>query len=323
MTIKQTLTLTLAAVSLLGGVARAASPVGNVQSVQATISGSAMTVLWTPVPGAFSYRIYYSHQSILGNGGNYDDFEQTTNATTVYVFPKIPLTSETIFVGVLAVDKDGNESEGFEVEATVVVPVASASSSSSSTTAVIASSASSQSSEAAMPVGENPSSTAIPMGIRSVTAISATGILVTFTKDVHANALDHGELFVIRTLSGEVIPFVKSERKGSADILVTVTALLPDTDYTLGLITNVTATDGTNATPTEPIVRFRTVGKKVDTTPSQPYGRNPHLPPPVIKDIPPTDTTDLPESGAGILGIAAVAGAEAVRRIQRKKKRVV
>lgn len=301
MTFKQTLSLTTLALSVCTSVAMAAALPANVKSVQATIGGEEMTVLWTPVPGAFSYRVYYSHESILGNGGNYDDSIETPDSQTMYVFPSVPLTSDTIYVGVLAVDKEGNESEGFEVEASVQVP-ALASSSSSSVAPVTSSSQSNTSSAPTMPTGENPTSTAEPMGIKSVAPISETGVLVTFSKDVDARGVQ-GEIFLITTLSGTMLQAVKMEVNG-ADILLTTEVMPPDTEYILGLISTVPAVDGTNATPTEPQVHFTTQAKSSSSTPSENYGRNPNIPGPP-GNTPTGNQTHVPTDPAH-LGLSAV-----------------
>ncbi|MBP7114214.1 MAG: hypothetical protein KBA40_02040, partial [Candidatus Peribacteraceae bacterium] len=105
MTCKHTLTFAALTLSLTAGVALAADMPSNVKSVQATSGGNTMTVLWSPVPGAVSYRVYYSHESILGNGGNYDDFIQTPDSQVIYILPNPPLQSEKIYFGVLAVDR--------------------------------------------------------------------------------------------------------------------------------------------------------------------------------------------------------------------------
>ena len=93
MTIKQTLAFSLLAFSLSTGIALAAELPANVKSLQSQRSGGEITVLWSQVPGAVSYRVYFSQKSILANAGNYDDFEQTTDAQTVYVFKTAPLKS--------------------------------------------------------------------------------------------------------------------------------------------------------------------------------------------------------------------------------------
>jgi len=283
MSFKQTLTFTALALSLSAGVAFAAGVPGNVTNIQATSSQGRISVLWAPVSGAVSYRIYYSHESILGNGGNYDDFEQTVGAQTIYNFTSMPLQSEKIYIGILAVDKDSNESEGFETEAMVEASVSMMASSSSSETSSVASSEASESpasSAESMPSGENPTSTAVPMSIESVQAVTETGVLVIFTKEVSTDAIVNAGYFLITTVSGTVLPASSTTISGKT-ILITTAPQSPDTEYVLGLLSPIPGADGTNVTPSEPQVRFRTPIKAEPSKPAQPgqaYGKNPSLP---------------------------------------------
>lgn len=283
MSFTQTLKATALLLSLSAGVAFAAELPGNVKSIQATSSQGQISVLWAPVTGAASYRVYYSHESILGNGGNYDDFEQTAGAQTIFNFKSMPLQSEKIYIGILAVDKDGNESEGFETEAMVETSVSMISSAASSEASSVASSEASESSESSsesMPSGENPTSTAQPMSIESVQAVSETGVLVTFTKDVSADAIVNAGYFLITTVSGTVLPASNTAIDGKT-VLITTAPQSPDTEYILGLLSPIPAADGTNVTPSEPQVRFTTPAKAEPSQPAQPgqsYGKNPSLP---------------------------------------------
>ncbi len=283
MSFTQTLKTTALLLSLSAGVAFAAELPANVKNIQATSSQGQISVLWAPVSGAASYRVYYSHESILGNGGNYDDFEQTAGSQTIFNFKSMPLQSEKIYIGILAVDKEGNESEGFETEAMVEASTSMISSSASSEASSVASSESSDSSESSsesMPSGENPTSTAVPMGIESVQAVTETGVLVTFTKDVSADAIVNAGYFLITTVSGTVLPASNTAISGKT-VLITTAPQSADTEYVLGLLSPIPAADGTNATPSEPQVRFKTAPKAEPNQPAQPgqsYGKNPSLP---------------------------------------------
>ncbi len=330
MSFKHTLSLTALVLSLSTGIVLAAEIPTNVKNVQARVNGDEITVLWSQVPAAMNYRVYYSHASILNNGGNYDDFEQTQNAQTTFVFAKAPLQSEKIYIGVLAVSQDGTESEGFETEAFVITPTPTPSSSSSlssssvsSSVAITTSSSSNVSSEASMPIGENPTSTALRMGIESFQVVSGTGMLVTFTKDLSPDAVITPDSFLITTASGIVLSIEKTDIFGKQILLITGVHT-PDTEYVFSLLSAIQAMDGTNATPTEPQVRLRTAAKETAKPSIPQYGRNPNLPATVspidsVQTPKPTDRSDLPESGLGLLGIIALAGAEAGRRIYKKK----
>ncbi len=313
MSFKPTLTFAALAMSLSMGMALAAELPMNVKSIAAHVNGDAITVLWSQLPGAVSYRIYFSHESILKNGGNYDDFQQTPDMQTVYVFKNAPLKSDKIYFGVLAVDKSGNESDGFEVE-----------------TSIQTSSQSSESSVAAMPAGESPTSTAIPMGIESVQAITETGILVTFTKELDAGSIVNSNYFLIMTASGTVLPAGKTTVNGK-QVLIVTNLQTPDTEYILRLLSTIPATDGTNATPTEPQVRFRSPTKNQAPVSGKQYGRNPNLPSSVNLNgdrqaSKPTnsskpDKSTLPASGIGLLGIAVVSAAGAVKRLHNRPRK--
>lgn len=307
MTFKQTFSLAALALSLSTSVALAAEMPGNVKSVQATSGGGTMTILWSPVPGAVSYRVYYSHESILENAGNYDDFVQTPDSQMIYVFQDPPLQSEKIYFGVLAVDRNGNESEGFEVETFIDTPAPPPESSASSEPTPEQSSSEpteilpvQETPAEEMPSGENPTSTAEPMGIAAVEVISATGVLVTFTKEIDPGAIMNPDYFLITTSTGMTLAVRKVDMHGK-QVLLSTDSVAPNTEYVLSLMSIIPAADGTNATPSEPQVRFRAPPSGTPPPPAgQQYGRNPELPGPPstptstgYQPAPPFDATHL------------------------------
>lgn len=317
MTFKQTFAVSVSALALLGSVAHAEELPGNVQNVSTTMEAGSLTVRWTAVPNAASYNIYYSHESIIGNNGNYDDYARTTGPVTEYTFSAPPLSSESIFVGVLAVTAGGTESEGFETEASVIVPVAAMSSSSSSSM---------------------PSTTAVPMTIESAIAHSSTGVLVTFSKNLETNVSYGPTHFLMRNGSGIILPVVRADVSGRMVLIHTDTQKSAE-EYSLNLLTTITADDGTSATPGEPQVVFRGFLREEmgatssvassravsssSSVSSVPYGRNPNLPVPSETKPPQnrmTDPDDLPSSGIGLLGMAVAAGAVAGHRFRSRKK---
>lgn len=292
MSFKHTLTIVSLALSLSATTAFAASLPSNVKSVQATQGGGSVTVMWSPVPGATAYRIYYSHESILENGGNYDDFEHVSSTETIHVFEKAPLESPEIFFGVLAVNEEGLESEGFEVEASVAIPASSSSPSSVAMTepTVVASSSedtpTTEQPAGEMPVGESPTSTAVPMSITGVEAVSSTGVVVTFSKEVNGGVILNPGFFLITNSGGVVLPIEKVEVRGT-QLLLTTAVQKPDDEYAFSLLGAIPASDGTNATPSEPRVLFRAQSLGSETTtpppPTVPYGKNPNIPGPVVQ----------------------------------------
>lgn len=300
MTFKQIFAVSVSAIALLGSVAHAQELPGNVQNVSAALEAGVMTVRWTAVPNAAFYHVYYSHESIIGNNGNYDDFARTAGPVTEYTFPALPLSSPSIFVGVLAVTTDGTESEGFEMEASVIVPVAAVSSSSSVSA---------------------PSTTAVPMRIESAIAHSSTGVLVTFSKNLQTNVSYGPTHFLVRNGSGMILQVVRADVSGRT-VLIHTEIQKSAEEYSLHLLTTITADDGTSATPGEPEVQFRGFLLPSSVS-SERYGKNPNLPVPSETSPPMTqviDPEDLPSSGIGLLGMAVAAGAVAGHRFRSRKK---
>ncbi len=212
MSFKQKLTLFLAMMAIAGQIAHAQGvPPGNVKVVQAKIQSGQMIVLWQPVQGAASYRVYYSHESILGNQGNYDDFAQTAGAVTEYAFQAAPLTSPKIYVSVLAVSTDGIESEGFEVEASVDAPMTNDKPSNpvmqpepeSGHSSSVATSATE-----AQPDSRDLTVSA-PMAVATLQVISSTGIVLGFTKDVSLTPALDSTYFLVTDSGGVVLHIEK------------------------------------------------------------------------------------------------------------------
>lgn len=254
MTFKQTIALVISGVALIGGIANAQSVPGNIQHIEATYDGGILSVRWAPVPETAFYRIYYSHESILENEGNYDDFERTAGPEAAFTFQKLPLNSERIFIGVLAVSKEDLESEGFEQEASVTI---ARSSSSLSPVPSISSSlpALPKAPPALPPSLELAPSTSIPLKIASVRAVSSTGVLVTFTKNLNTAASFVPNYFLITTLSGTMLTIVRAQVSGN-QILVDTESQKPNEEYLFSLLSVIPAEDGTNVTPSEPQVQF-------------------------------------------------------------------
>ena len=94
------------------------SPVTN---LQARIENGVVDIRWDPSQdqNISYYRVYYSNQSILENGGIYDDFEATPGPEANYILQYRP-TGQVLYISVLAVDNQNNEG-GVFVEETVVV----------------------------------------------------------------------------------------------------------------------------------------------------------------------------------------------------------
>ena len=95
--------------------AQAPSAVTNIQT--SVVNGS-VTVSWNaPAEQNISYyRVYFSSESILENGGVYDDFEATSGPETIYTLQH-EIGRRMLYVSVLAVNDQGVEGEVFVEEA--------------------------------------------------------------------------------------------------------------------------------------------------------------------------------------------------------------
>lgn len=167
--------------------AMAAPP--SVRNITAVNDNGRVRVSWEQVAGDIAaYRIFYSHESILGNNGLYDDFESADGSVTTHLLQTVPPVDE-LFVSVLAVDVSGDESPYFLEEARVRLNAGgvadSGSSTSSASSMSIISSASSASRGSAQ--------TNDVLRLLNAQAISATGVLLTFSHPVDipdAQAMD-------------------------------------------------------------------------------------------------------------------------------------
>ena len=95
-----------------------ASVPANVTGLSAHFGSGQIVVSWTAPENAddlSAYRIYYGQKSILDNDGAYDDFKTTSAKNTQFMMVDIP-AYPTLFFGVLAVNKSGEESASFVEE---------------------------------------------------------------------------------------------------------------------------------------------------------------------------------------------------------------
>lgn len=253
MTFKLTFALVASGVALIGGIANAQGVPGNVQNIETTYDGGTLSVRWAPVPEAAFYRVYYSHESILENEGNYDDFERTGGPEAAFTFQSLPLSSKQIFIGVLAVNKEGIESEGFEQETSVTIAR------SSNSAKPIPSISSSLPALPKAPPPLLPSkpvpSTSVPLRLQSARAVSATGVLVTFSKNLKADSPLSSDSFLITTLSGTMLRITRVGVSGN-QVLVATAPQKTDEAYLFSLLHVIVSDDGTSATPSEPQIQF-------------------------------------------------------------------
>lgn len=311
------LTMAPAAAAPSPALASAVTP-PTISFVDAAIVSGKLTVTWTAPQNADDvsfYRVYFSHESIVGNDGNYDDFERTNGPETTYSFTKLPLPSPKIFVAVLAVNAAGQESEGFETEASIE-PSSSLNSSAAPETPA--------------------TSTALPMSLISVSAVSQTGILLTFTKTLATATPLSTEEFFVTDLSGAILE-IRSIAVSGPTVLLSTAPQEPDKEYLFGSLQPIPAADGTNLPTSNAQGHFRGFGNQSATPEpaSVPYVRNPMLGQvtgglPVLPveeksaDIAkPTKKKDLPDSGVGLLGMTTLAGLLAGRQMLKRKEREI
>jgi hypothetical protein len=271
MSAKQILTMSLAMTAFGAHIAFAAGAPANIKSVEAELQEETLNVSWSAVDSAAFYRVYFSHASILQNNGDYDDFERTNGSETSYTFTKLPLASDQIFVSVLAVNAEGMESEGFEVEA--AVDTAAATPDTNEPVVVTE--------NPIMPEGENPTTTSEPMTMISAEVVSATGILVTFSKNIAVNVDLTPEFFVIADSGGVVLPTTRLTTN-AATILFSTEKQTPEKLYIVYILQPLPAGDGTHAPPSGATVTFRGYGTLPPTEPvlsvpppPVPYGKAP------------------------------------------------
>lgn len=222
--------------ALLSPAAVHAAP-GGVSGISASVVNGEVLVQWSaPISGdaVTGYRVYYSQESILENGGTYDDFEESAGTATQYSLKDLP-AAPMIYVSVLAVNAAGQESNFFLEEAPVdlsslnvpseeptVDPEPQQSSSiapppASSSIAPVASSSVApvvQASSSAAPVqapASAPSSQETPplplptsemFALVKAEAVSATGVLLTFSLPVILDSKQAAQAFAMKNSSG-------------------------------------------------------------------------------------------------------------------------
>lgn len=174
----------------------------SVSGITAKLQPDGIAVQWDKVDGDISmYRVFYSHASILNNGGLYDDFEEAAGTDTTHLLRNVPPTND-VYVAVLAVNAAGEESPYFTEEAHVALamePTQAMSSVPTMPSSVMPTTTSS------MPVAM-PSSMMAPtedvLRLLSVEAISATGVVLHFSHVITVDPARATEAVTIETASG-------------------------------------------------------------------------------------------------------------------------
>ncbi len=199
--------LSLAAVAVIMPLAVVAQ-VPNVTGINAELIDGKVSVTWDAAEGDIKkYRIFYSHASILEQGGVYDDYEDADGMATQHTLASVPPVS-TLYVSVLAVGQDDTESPFFTEEAMVeLTPFAAVDAAASSVSAL-------------------PPSPTVPMEsstLQLLTAVStsSTGVVLTFTHPLSIPEQFKDQAFAIRSGSGEILQVIRYRLQGNQALLDT------------------------------------------------------------------------------------------------------
>lgn len=184
------------------------SGISNVQGIRAQQEDGAVTVYWNPAEGVVDhYRVFYSHASILEQGGVYDDYEDAPGTTLQHTLTSVPPVA-TLYVSVLAVGPDGTESPFFVEEATVQLSPSRGATTSDTSVA---------------PQEPSPISTIDSPVLRLLAAVStsATGVTLSFTHSVSIPEQFTETAFTIKSGSGIPLPVMRFRIEGTQVILDT------------------------------------------------------------------------------------------------------
>ncbi|MEK7591054.1 MAG: hypothetical protein AAB489_02495 [Patescibacteria group bacterium] len=196
-----------------------ATPNG-VSGIFAEMRGPDLFVRWNaPQEGAdvASYRVYLSDESILENGGQYDDFETTDGPTPEHIL-RNPPQAFPLYVSVLAVNSEGEESRYFLEEVAIDTrgvgapdPVEGPPSPSEVETTPEEDNGIPE--NGVPPQGWSMTEQLVEQGtefvLLSVRAISATGVLLEFTLPPHVPTDQAREAFKITDGEGKELPIVR------------------------------------------------------------------------------------------------------------------
>lgn len=196
---------------LLPAFAFAAAP-ANVTGIHAQLQGGKVLVTWTPVTGQqiTSYLVFYSHASILKNNGLYDDYDTVDGSVNSDLLQNVPPV-QTLYVSVIAVNGQGEESPSFAEEASVDLTGGNATSAATSSAGILIPSLSGGSSSA--PSTQTTSSTV--QRLIGAKSISATGVLLTFTLPVAVDPTMAQTAFSMKTASGDVLQMTRLTIQGN------------------------------------------------------------------------------------------------------------
>lgn len=218
MRITQKLTFAAALLALSLPVTALAAP-GNVSGVQAAQEADGIHVAWDGVDSAVSYKIFWSRESILDNNALYDDMVETKSVDTTYVLKNLPQMND-VYVTVLAVDKDGQESPLFNEEAHVTLK-------NGPTLGMVntASSSSMSSSSASVAPMQNAVDNALAgsglLRALKVDVLSPTSLLITFSSPIVLTQQTARTAFTVTDAQNQRLPISQIRTDGTGATLTT------------------------------------------------------------------------------------------------------
>ncbi len=186
-----------------------AQDVPNVSGLRAQQENGKVTVYWNPVEGTVkNYRVFYSHASILDQGGVYDDYEDAPGTVLQHTLSSIPPVA-TLYVSVLAVAPDGSESPFFVEEVRVDLAPSRATSPGAS-------------SVPAVPPSPVMAIDSPVLRLLAAVSTSATGVTLAFTHPVSIPEQFQESAFVMQSGSGIDLPIVRYRLDGNFVLIDTV-----------------------------------------------------------------------------------------------------
>ncbi len=202
------LRLSTALFALLLPVTALATPPENVTNISAESTPNGVVIRWDKVDGDIaSYRVFYSHESILDNNAVFDDSSDTNGSVTELTLPRMPDVTD-VYATVLAVNTDGEESPLFEEEAHVHIgdSVAQAPTVPSTPTTTT--------------VSFSPSTNVLRA--LKVESVSATGVLLTFNAPVVLDAQTIKTAFSIKDGNNGTLAIYRIVANGTGVLLDTL-----------------------------------------------------------------------------------------------------
>ncbi len=282
------------AVGLQSSLALAAAPA--VTGLSAAEQNGQIRVSWSaPAEPVSAYRVYYSRQSILQNGGKYDDFETVAGNRTEYILSAFP-PADRLYVSVLATGANGEVGQTFSEEVPVDLPKTGTQQSS--------------------PVSFDD---ATAFRLLNATAVSATGVTLTFNMPIALSDADAPQAFRIEYGSGFTVTLRRLAIAGT-QVTIDSDPLYAGTTYTVR-VSDVVRGQGADGSVAPLSANGRTAtfaGLMGGTAPPTAPQRNTQ-PPAVNK---PPKKTPLARSGPGVLVLVGTAGAAAgwAKTRRRRKK---